>query len=188
MRCGVLITVMMSWLVGCSSGPNWYQPLNTGSSPTGNLGLEFDLANPQEQQYARYRVQPDGTVLFWGGRDAILDTVTWKGTLPAASAAQLEQLVRSGAWFASPPRGDGIGDDVWTISVLEPDRRRDFTVHGHVQSVDDAWAILQSTSSARFKATLDALPRASIETLPYEMSNSTGDASGGDESAQDRQP
>ena len=39
----------------------------------------------------------------------------------------------------------------------------------------------------QFKATLDALPRASIETLPYEMSNSTGDASGGDESAQDRQ-
>ena len=112
MRCGVLITVMMSWLVGCSSGPNWYQPLNTGSSPTGNLGLEFDLANPQEQQYARYRVQPDGTVLFWGGRDAILDTVTWKGTLPAASAAELEQLVRSGAWFASPPRGDGVGDGV----------------------------------------------------------------------------
>ena len=183
MHRGVLIVLMVSWLAGCSSGPNWYQPVKTGSSPTGNLGLELDLANPQEQQYARYRVQPDGTVLFWGGRDAILDQVTWKGMLPDASAAELDRLVRSGAWFATPPRGDGVGDDVWTISVLEPTRRRDFTVHGHVASVDEVWAVLQSTSSARFEATLDALPRASIETLPYQTP-----ASGGDESYQDEQP
>jgi hypothetical protein len=183
MRRAVLIVVMASWLVGCGSGPKWYHPVKTGSSPTGNLGLELDLANPQEQQYARYRVQPDGTLLFWGGRDAILDNVTWKGTLPDSAAAELDQLVRSGGWFASPPRGDGVGDDVWTISILEPTRRRDFTVHGHVASVDDAWAILQSTASARFKATLDALPQASIETLPYQTP-----ASGGDESNEEEQP
>ena len=116
----------------------------------------------------------DGTVLFWGGRDAIFDEVTWTGPLPHESAVELEHLVRSGSWFASPPRGDGEGDDVWIISILEPGRRRDFTVHGHVKSVDDAWKILQSTSSLRFKATLDSLPRPSIEALPLATPGTTG--------------
>ena len=187
MRRSVLVVLVMSWLAGCSSGPSWYQPVGPGS-PTGDLGLELDLSNPEEQQYARYRVQPDGTVLFWGGRDAIFDKVTWKGTLPAESATALDTLVRSGAWFASPPRGDGDGGDVWTISVLEPERRRDFTVHGHVKSVDEAWSILQATSSARFKDTLDALPRPSIETLPVQRSDSPDDGAESDDPSQGLQP
>jgi len=187
MRRGLLCVLIASWFAGCSSGPKWYHPMGPGS-PTGDLGLELDLSNPEEQQYARYRVQTDGTVLFWGGRDAIFDTVTWKGTLSSESTAELERLVRGGAWLSSPPRGDGVGGDVWTISVLEPERRRDFTVHGHVGSVDEAWSILQSASSARFKDTLDALPRPSIETLPISTSGSPDGDAGGDDPALGQQP
>lgn len=164
MRLCMFILAPILAMAGCSGGTGWYQPLVQGS-PTGNLGMELDLTNSSEQQYARYIVRPDGTILFWGGQDAILDQVTWKGTLDADAGKALDDLVRTGDWFTHPPRGDGIGEDVWTITVLEPGRRRDFTVHGHAMHVDEAWAVLQSASSERFKDVLDALPRPNIERL-----------------------
>jgi hypothetical protein len=164
MRCCMGVLTLVVGLAGCGGSTQWYQPLKVGS-PTENLGLEFDLTNSSEQQYARYQVRTDGRVLFWGGQDAVFDRVTWEGMLNREQAEELTELVRGGDWLTDPPRGDGEGDDVWTISVLEPDRRRDFTVHGHAIRVDEVWALLQSAASQRFQDVLDALPKPNLDTF-----------------------
>jgi hypothetical protein len=172
MRCCAVALLLLSLLTGCGGSASWYKPLDSGS-PTDNLGLELDLTNSAQQQYARYQVRADGTVLFWGGTDAVFDRVTWKGTLDTEQAEELAELVRGGDWLTDPPRGDGEGDDIWTISVLEPDRRSDFIVHGHAIRVDEVWALLQLAASARFQDVLDALPRPSIEALPQLQPDSS---------------
>ncbi len=159
-----LLLVLALLLAGCNTWPNWYHP-EDGSSPTNNLGLELDLTDHEESQYARYRVEPDGVITFWGGANAVFDHVTWRGTINNPEGQSIDKLVREGDWFESPPTGDRKGNQTWIITVIEPGRRRDFTVHGHAMRVDELWSILQSASSRRFKHVIEALPKPGIESL-----------------------
>ena len=172
-----VLLLMASMLTGCNTWPNWYHPLD-GPSPTNNLGVELDLTDHEMSRYARYRVEPDGVVTFWGGQDAVFDRVTWRGTIDDSTGRSIDRLVRDGHWFDMPPTGDRIGDESWIITVIEPGRRRDFTVHGHAMGVDELWSILQSASSSRFGHVLDALPSPSIESLHTETTPGRKDSAG----------
>ena len=167
----LLLFVSVLLIAGCTTRPNWYHP-EDGSSPTNNLGLELDLTDHEESQYARYRVEPDGVITFWGGGNAVFDRVTWRGSINDGEGRSIDQLVRDGNWFETPPTGDRMGNQTWIITVIEPGRRRDFTVHGHAMRVDELWSILQSASSRRFSHVIDALPKPDIESLHRETTPS----------------
>ena len=151
-------------LVGCTTRANWYHP-EKGPSPTNNLGLELDLTDHEASRYARYRVEPDGVITFWGGQDAVFDRVTWRGTITEAEGQSIDRIVRDRDWFETPPAGDRVGDETWIIMLVEPGNRRGFTVLGHDMGVDELWSILQAASSRRFVDVIDALPKPSIDTL-----------------------
>ena len=159
-----LLLALLMVSAGCSSSGGWYAPV-AGPSPTGGMALQLELQDIEQTQYARFRVESDGTLVYWGGKDVLFDKVTWTGSIDDEQGRELVALVRRESPLDSfSPAGDDA-QPTWTLELAEHGRLVEHTVHGDVPCMRVLYDTLQRYTSARFDAVVDALPRADIEGL-----------------------
>ena len=171
-----LLLALLAVSAGCSSSGRWYGPV-TGPSPTDGMGLQLELSNSDTSQYARFRVEPDGTLVYWGGKDVLFDKVTWTGSIDAKQGRELVALVRRESPLDSfSPAGDDA-QPTWTLELAEHGRLVEHIVHGEVPCMRVLYDALQKYTSARFDAVIDALPRPGVEGLvvPRREADDNGD-------------
>ena len=130
----LLLIALLATLTGCASSSKWYVP-SGGPSPTGGMALQLELRDTETNQFARFRVEPDGTMVYWGGKDVLFDKVTWTGSIDAAQGKSLVELVRRESPLdSSSPAGDDA-QPTWVLELAEHGSLADHTVHGEVRAV-----------------------------------------------------
>ncbi len=160
----LLLLALLATLAGCASSSKWYVSAG-GPSPTGGMALQLELRDTEENQFARFRVEPDGTLVYWGGKDVLFDKVTWTGSIDAEQGRSLAELVRRERPLDSfSPAGEDA-QPTWVLELAEHGSLTDHTVHGEVPCMRAIYDTLQQFASARFDTVLDALPRPGVEGL-----------------------
>ena len=171
------VQILLVALTGCApSSSNWYVS-SGGPSPTDGMALQLELRDIDKTQYARFRVEPDGTLVYWGGKDVLFDKVTWTGSIDAKQGRELTALVRRESPLDSfSPAGDDA-QPTWTLELAEHGRLVEHIVHGEVPCMRVLYDALQKYTSARFDAVVDALPRPDVEGLvvPRREADDNGD-------------
>jgi hypothetical protein len=162
--CLLVIVVLFMALVGCSTSTSWYQSAD-GPSPTGGLGVQMELRNTETNQFARFRVEPDGAFTYWGGKDVLFDSITWEGVIDGDQGRGLSQLVRKEGLMQPPAGGADGAEPIWELQLVDGTATRSYTVYGENASLQSLYGFLQDIASARFTSILDALPQPSVEVL-----------------------
>ena len=163
-RCLLVIVALFMALGGCSSSASWYRATD-GPSPTGGLGVQMELRNTETNQFARFRVEPDGAFTYWGGKDVLFDSITWEGAINGDQGRGLAQLVRKEGLMQSPAGGVDGAEPTWELQLVDGTATRNYTVYGENASLQSLYDFLQDIASARFASVLDALPQPSVEVL-----------------------
>jgi len=174
-----MLVIMGMWFMvvgGCASSSSWYRPAE-GASPTGGLGIQLELRDTETNQFARYRVEPDGAFTYWGGKDVLFDSITWQSVIDDDQGRELARIVREQGLMQSPAGGPEGTEPTWELQLVDGTAARNYTVYGQNDSLESLYDALQRISSTRFAEILDALPQPSVETLvaPTTDSGETSD-------------
>ena len=167
--------LLLVMLTGCAARNSWAMP--SGVSPTDGLGIQLELRNTDTNQFARFRVEPDGAFTYWGGKDVLFDAITWEGAVDSTRGAVLDRIVRARGLLQMQSGGtDGV-QPTWDVQLFDDGRQRSFIVHGENAALEELFSYLQNLASARFETILDALPKPSVDrlTVPVTSSDDTAD-------------
>lgn len=170
-----LLLVLLTMQAGCTAKNSWVVP--TGTSPTDGLGIQLELRNIDTNQFARFRVEPDGGFTYWGGKDVLFDAITWQGSVDSAQGAELDRIVRTRGLLQMQSAGSDGVQPTWDIRLFDGGRQRSYIVHGENASLEELFSYLQKLASARFETILDALPKPSVDqlTVPTTSSDESAD-------------
>jgi len=132
------------------------------TSRTGGHRLTLDVRTGDSDSIAIYRVQPDGIIEFAGGRDALLGSTTWTGTLTDEEIDTLVTLLRDHQWYTQPFESTGQPDDLHQSGVVRgPTGFRRFEVTGEHPRIAPVRTLLERAAGRRNERVLDALPKPS---------------------------
>ncbi len=140
--------VLILW--GC--GPDKSGPDITG-------GVEISLHRREGNALAYYDLEPDGTLSYAGGREALAGNTTWTGTLTREQADSVLGLVRKAGLFDRPPESGPKGEPIWIVKLKWPQGKQSFKAYGLQPSLVPIFERFDELAKARFVDQLDALPR-----------------------------
>ena len=151
---GLLVSaIMLSAFTGCTTTTGLAQPERPDA-----FALQAKVFRPGNR-VTLYRVQPDGTISFGGGMNALHDETTWSGALTEDEMTQLRSVLEQHDWFRTPPpRGDGPEDDRAIVSLRRMRYQQKFTVYGDNDLVDRMLQVLERASRRRHDSYLKRLP------------------------------
>ena len=151
----VLIAVLAGALpAGCASTGG-----SKGQDITGGLTLEV-YVEAGGGSYARYRVEPDGTLSFGGGQDAIDRRFTWSGPMTAEEIDRLTALIDEHRWLEADPSSTGEpADRKIDIKLRKGPNRRSFAVIGESEAVAPVLELLEAAARRRHEEFLRRLPQ-----------------------------
>ncbi len=147
-------------LAGCSGGGR-----------SGGLELRYER-RAEPVGIAVWTVEPDGTIRYAGGRDALAGRDTWTGRLEPAAESRLRELVaalpsRLAAADARPDRESRVRTD---LRVRGPGGPRRLRAGGDPPELAAILALLREASADRLEWALRRLPR------PTERADDAADA------------
>ena len=137
---------------GCAAARG---PVSNGVS----LEMEFRRG---DDSIALFRVRPDDTIAYGGGRDAIQGRTTWSGPLTAEEAAELRTLLDDRGWFSPVPAlTDAAADVAYRVSLAGPGGTARFSLDGESEAVVPVRGLLETAAARRLDPVLVRLPRPS---------------------------
>lgn len=149
---------LMVLLCGCASNPAARERL-----PDRTDGLDLRLyIEMNEHTAVLYRVRPEGTLSFGGGRDAFFGHMSWTGDMTDEEIAQLHALLDEHAWFVREPRSNGEPQDYRIeINATGSQRARArYRIQGKSAAVEPIADFLSQIALRRLQPELDRLPQA----------------------------
>lgn len=129
-------------------------------------GLSLDLEHRRgEDSIALYRVRPDDTIAFGGGRDALDGATPWSGPLTADEAARLRTLLDGQGWFDPRPVVTDAGADVaYRVALSGPGGSARFALEGESEAMIPLRTLLETAAARRLDPVLRRLPRPTSST------------------------
>ena len=134
-------------------------------------GVDLELfVRADQDSFARYRVEPDGTLSYGGGIDAALGKFTWTGSLTESELEQFKVLLQQNRQYRNRPEApDRPMDTVeYTIRLnITRDAGRPssgtrvYTVTGTCETLEPLHQLLQSAAMRRNADILNRLPQPS---------------------------
>ncbi len=151
-------TAVAAFVLAVLAGCAVTGPADTGPDLTG--GRTWELYTAREGAMARYRIDPDGTLHFGGGRDAMGGRFSWSGPLTAAELDELVELIDEASWFDGPePVGDDSGR-TWALSERMGMKVRRVSVEGDTEKLREVYDLLSTASRRRYGDFLESMPKA----------------------------
>lgn len=148
---GLLLAMLLAMLAGCAA---------TRGPAGGAVGAEIELFVSQPgNSFARYHVDPDGTIRWGGGLDAKIGKYSWQGRLTADEAQRLVALVERRDRFRLAPvanNASGSGRE-WMIRYADDRYAYRHVVTGACPELAELRGILDEAASRRFSAELDRI-------------------------------
>lgn len=130
-----------------------------GEDITGGLTLEV-YVEAGGGSFARYRVEPDGTLRFGGGQDAIDRRFTWSGPMTGEEIARLSALIDEHRWLeADPPSTGEPAGRKTQVKLRKGPKRRSFAVIGESEVVAPVLQLLETAALRRHEEFLRRLPQ-----------------------------
>ena len=132
------------------------------ASATGGTYVDCSVTDGDELKAVHWIVSPDGTIEFGGGRDAMNNTMTWKGKMSQQEIDALRALLEDDGWYAGTVAGTGTPKNRNVHVVVKySDGTRKFNIQGRCDEADRLEALLQRASAGRLDPYLKKLPAAS---------------------------
>jgi len=150
----LMIALVGAWTAGCAATGG-----AKGKDITGGLTLEI-YVEAGGGSFARYRVEPDGTLSFGGGQDARDRRFTWSGPMTDEEIAHLTALLDEHRWLeADPPSTGEPTERKIEVRLRKGGTRRSFTVIGESEAVAPVLALLETAARRRHEEFLRRLPQ-----------------------------
>lgn len=102
---GLCVLLLIS-LAACGSSLKAGEP----DSPTDGVAIWMFITD-EDRSHALYILEPDGTLAFAGGFNALREEPTWHGRLTGEELDRLRDLLRDNHWLQRAPR-PGRGDEL----------------------------------------------------------------------------
>ncbi len=156
--------------LGCASAGVGHSADNASSKQrTGGMSLDFSVKGPAGER-ARYVLAEDGTLSFSGGRDVVLEKVSWSGDLTNDEIQQVLDAIQSVGWYELEPASLPTEDQyVYTIDLESPQQNANWTITGDSPYVRPVYVALDQVSRKRFDSYLDRLPQPSLDLHMEEV-------------------
>ena len=176
----MLALLIASGLVlGCAGSGSGKEGIASGAANggtrTGGLNLELTVRGPGGER-ARYVLQEEGILSFSGGRDVILDRVSWTGDLSDDEIKKVRDTIQSVGWLEVKPASMPDGDEyVYTIDLESPTQTASWTITGDSPYVRPVYIVLDQVSRKRFDSYLDQLPKPSLDEHMEEIARQSAE-------------
>ena len=153
----VLSFALLPLVVGCSSSPR-----AEGKDVTGGLALRL-FVKLDEDSYAAYRLDADGTLSFAGGQDALDREYSWSGPMTEEEIASLLALIETHGWLEADPESTYVPPqrsfEIRLARSGGKKRARRFEVIGSGPGVGEVYDLLETAARRRHEEFLRTLPQ-----------------------------
>ena len=137
-----------------------------GCGQTAVQGTHLQLEMIAPQQAVLFLVNGDGEVSYGGGLNAIEGKTTWHGAMNVEQQNTFDALISASSWLSRKswePIGKGVGKYKIRIRNGTIDNKLILPLANH--DANTVYKLLQSVADKRFQATLDALPKPSVDAM-----------------------
>jgi len=133
------------------------------NTATGGLELRM-FVRDQTGATALYQVNPDGSLNFGGGFDALVDHTTWTGQMTPQEIQELRELIESHHWLsANPVSTKQPPDMLYRVELRATETRKHFSVKGESLDMQPVRELLAHISLRRLEDDLKRLPQPSLQ-------------------------
>ena len=131
------------------------------NTPTGGVAVEVESRDSESLKISLYRVWPDGTIDWGGGRDAMNSVTTWEGLMGQSEIASMRQLLEQDGWYDGRPKGSGTPKTATaTVVVKSAAGSRTTTIRGSSPELERLLEVLRQATKGRHDGYMRKLPDA----------------------------
>ena len=136
--------------------------LALGCQQTSLQGTHLRLEMSAPQQDVLFLVD-DTKVSYGGGLNAVENKTTWHGSMTAKQHSTFTDLVSKWGTIGKSAISKGVGK--YKIRLQEDSLDRTFELPLTDTTATKVYGLLMKVADARFKTTLDALPKPSVDAM-----------------------